>query len=131
MNYALLGWLSVIVFGVVLAPYVLNWFNRNYLKTKNKNFSKVLKFLRKLHKPFGIALIVLGIVHGFMALGSLRLHTGTLFYLAIVITGFLGGSFYRLKKRELFVWHKRAAALAFVLFLLHYFVPGALYYLFR
>ncbi|NLY45195.1 MAG: hypothetical protein GX053_04300 [Tissierella sp.] len=116
MNYALLGRLSVIIFGVVLLPYVLNLINRKFFKTKNKSFFKVVKFLRKLHKPFGIALIVLGIVHGYMALRSFRLHTGSLFYIAILATGFLGGSFYRLKKKELFVWHKRLAA-------------GALYYL--
>lgn len=131
MNYALLGWISVIVFGVVLAPYILSWLNRKYLKTKNKSFLTILKFLRKIHKPLGIALIVLGIVHGFMALGSLRLHTGTLFYISIVITGILGGFFHKLKKREFFLWHKRIAAVAVALFLLHYFVPGAMYYLFR
>ena len=131
MNYSLLGWLSVIVFGVVLSPYLLNLLNRKVLKTKNKTFFKVVKFLRSLHKPFGIALIVLGVVHGYMALGRVSLHTGTLFYISILITGILGGSFYRLKKRELFIWHKRMAAVAVVLFLLHFFFPSAMYYLFR
>ena len=129
MNYALVGWLNVIVFLIILSPYVLNLLNRKVLKTKNKSFFKVVKFLRKLHKPFGIALIVLGIVHGYMALRGFRLHTGSLFYIAILATGVLGGSFYRLKKKELFVWHKRLAAVAVVLFLIHFFFPGALYYL--
>lgn len=129
MNYALVGWLNVIVFLIILSPYLLNLLNTKVLKTKNKTFFKVVKFLRKLHKPFGIALIVMGIVHGYMALRGFRLHTGSLFYIAILATGVLGGSFYRLKKKELFVWHKRLAAVVVVLFLIHFFFPGALYYL--
>ena len=131
MNYALLGWLSVIAFVVVLLPYVLNLLNKKFIKTKNKTFFKLVKFLRSLHKPFGIVLIVLGLIHGYMALRSLRLHTGTLFYIAILVTGILGGSFYKLKKKELFVWHKRMAIVAVVLFFLHYFFPSAMYYLLR
>lgn len=129
MNYALVGWLSVMVFAIVLAPFILNFLNRKIFKSKSKTFFKVLKFLRGLHKPFGIALIILGLIHGFMAMGRLRLHTGSLFYFAILITGILGISFYKLKKRELFAWHKRFAAIAFILFLLHFFFPSAIYYL--
>ena len=129
MNYAILGRISAILFFIVLTPYLLNFLNKNFLKTKNKTYFKVVKFMRKLHKPLGITLIILGLIHGYMALGTLRMHTGSLFYLAILITGVLGGSFYKLKKKELFTWHKRLAAIAFVLFLLHLFFPNALYYL--
>lgn len=109
MNYALLGRLSLITLLLVLTPYVLSSLNKKFFKTKNKTFFKVLKFFRKLHKPLGIVLIILGVSHGYMALESLSLHTGTLFYSSILITGILGGTFYRLKKRELFIWHKRMA----------------------
>lgn len=129
MNYSTVGWLSLVVFLIILGPYLLNLLNRKVLKTKNKTFFKIIKFLRSLHKPLGIALIILGIIHGYMALRGFRLHTGTLFYFSILITGVLGGSFYRLKKRELFVWHKRMAAITVLLFLLHFFFPSAMYYL--
>lgn len=131
MNYSAAGWLIVIMLVIIISPYILNLLNRKVLKTKDKNFFKVVKFLRSLHKPLGLAVMILGIVHGYMALGGLRLHTGTLLYISILITGILGGAFYRLKKRPLFIWHKRMAALSVVLFLLHYFFPSAMYYLLR
>ena len=129
MNYSTFGWLSLIVFAIVLAPYFLNLINRKFIKTKNKTFFKVVKTLRSVHKPLGIALIIFGIVHGYMALRSFRIHTGYLAYLSILITGILGGSFYKLKKIQLFVWHKRMAVVTVVLFILHFFFPSAMYYL--
>ena len=37
-------------------------------------------------------------IHGYMALGGFKLHTGTLLYLSIIATAGLGGSFYKTKK---------------------------------
>ncbi len=129
MNYSLAGWLNHLVLLIILGPYILNSLNRKYLKTKNKSFLNLVKILRKIHKPLGLVLIVLGASHGYMALGGFRLHTGTLFYISILITGSLGGAFHRLKKKILFVWHRRMALITALLFLLHFFFPSALYYL--
>jgi len=129
--YSILGWLNVIILGVLVSPYVLNFLNKHIIKTKSSNFRKFVKFLRTLHKPFGVIMAVLALVHGYMALGSLRLHTGSLLYLSIFITAALGGSFYKLKKRPLFQWHKRMAFISFLLLLLHLFYPNALWYLFN
>ena len=131
MNYSTAGWLSLILIGILICPYVLNLLNKKIFKTKNPNYKKVIKFLKKLHKPLGVAIVILGVVHGYMALGGFRLHTGTLLYVSILITGALGGAFYRLKKKPLFVWHKRMAAVSVMLFLVHFFFPSALYYLLR
>jgi len=127
--YSVLGWLNVIILGVILSPYVLGFLNRKFLKTRNKGFMNTIKFLRRLHKPFGLAMAVLALVHGYMAMGGFRLHTGSLLYASIFLTAFLGGSFYKLKKRALFTWHKRMALVSFLLLLLHLFYPSALYYL--
>lgn len=127
--YSVLGWLNVIILGVILSPYVLSFLNRKFFKTQNNVFKNTVKVLRRLHKPLGLAIAVLAIVHGYLALGGLRLHTGSLLYLSIFITALLGGSFYKLKKRALFKWHKRMALLSFLLLILHLFYPSALYYL--
>ncbi|MGM0396177.1 MAG: hypothetical protein ACQEP4_03890 [Bacillota bacterium] len=127
--YSVLGWLNVAILGVILSPYVLNFLNRHFFKTKSKGFRDTIKFLRRLHKPFGVAIAVLALIHGYMALGGLRLHTGSLLYLSVFMTAVLGGSFYKLKKRTLFVWHKRMALLSFLLLMLHLFYPSALFYL--
>ncbi|MCR3956971.1 MAG: hypothetical protein NUK57_11800, partial [Gudongella sp.] len=127
--YSVLGWLNVVVLAVILLPYILNFLNRKFIKTQNQGFRNTVKLLRRLHKPLGLALAILALVHGYLALGSLRLHTGSLLYLSIFITALLGGSFYKLKKRALFTWHKRMALVSFLLLLLHIFYPSALYYL--
>lgn len=131
MDYSLLGWINVLILGILITPYILNFLNRNFIKTRNKQYFKVIKILRKAHKPLGIALVVFGLIHGYMALGSLRLHTGTLFYISIFITVTLGGSFHKTKKRAFLLWHRRMALLTVALFLLHLLAPGAIYYLLR
>ena len=60
MNYSLAGWLNLLVLLIILGPYILNSLNRKYLKTKNKSFLNLVKILRKIHKPLGLVLIVLG-----------------------------------------------------------------------
>lgn len=127
--YSVLGWLNVVILGVILSPFALNFLNRRLFKTQNKIFRDTVKFLRRLHKPFGVAMAVLALVHGYLALGGIRIHTGSLLYASIFMTALLGGSFYRLKKRTLFIWHRRMALVSFLLLLLHLLYPSALYYL--
>lgn len=130
MTYVNLGWINLIVIGVLVSPYVLNFLNRKFFKTKNKTYKKVLKFARKVHKPLALLIVILAPIHGYMALGTLfRLHTGTLLYLSILITAIFGGLFYRLKKRKLFKLHKAMALVTVIVFLVHFYFPGAIFYL--
>lgn len=131
MNYKLLGWINVVILCVIISPYLLNFLNKKFFKTKNKNYFDLVKLFRKLHKPLGLALMIFGIVHGYMALGGFRLHTGSVFFVSILITGSLGGAFYKTKKKVFFKWHKRMALLSVIMFLLHFFAPSALFYLLK
>lgn len=127
--YSLLGWLNVVLLGIIVAPYVLNFINKYIIKTGSTNFRKFVKILRKLHKPFAVILVLIAPIHGLLALGRISLHTGSLLYLVIFIAALLGGSFYKLKKKSLFTWHKRVAFLVIIFMLLHLFFPNALWYL--
>lgn len=127
--YSVLGWLNAGILGVLLSPFLLNFLNKHIFKTKSKGFRDLVKLLRRFHKPLGITLAILAPIHGYMALGGFRLHTGTLLYLSAFITAALGGSFYKLKKRGLFQWHKRMAAVTVLLLMLHILFPSALWYL--
>ena len=129
--YSILGWLNVIIIGILVSPFILRFLNTKILKSKSNNFKNTIKFLRKLHKPLGLTLAVAALIHGYLALGSIRLHTGSLLYFSIIITALFGGSFYRLKKKILFTWHKRFAFISFVLLMVHLFYPNALFYLFN
>lgn len=67
---------------------------------------------------------------GYLALGALRLHTGSAVWVMILVTVILGASFYKTKKAVFFKWHKRAALTAVILALVHLLFPNALYYIF-
>ena len=126
-----LGWLNVVLLSLIVLPYILNLLNRKLIKTKSTAFKKVMKFLKKLHKPLGILLAIVALWHGYLGLGAIRLHTGTLLYVCMFSTVALGGAFYKLKKKQLFVWHKRMALLTVLVLLLHILYPNALWYLFN
>lgn len=127
--YKILGWINAILLVLILVQFFLNYTNRKFIKTDNKTFKKIQKIFKLIHKPLGVALAVLGPIHGYMALGGFRLHTGSLLYLSLFITAILGGSFYRLRKKVFFLWHKRIAALTVLLLMVHIFFPDALWYI--
>lgn len=129
MTYSSLGWLVVIIIAILLVPYVLNYLNKKVFKTKNTNYRKAIKFFRSLHKPLGLAILIIAPIHGYMALGGFKLHTGTLLYLSILATAGLGGSFHKTKKKVFFTWHRRMAFVTVAMFLIHFFAPSAIYYL--
>ncbi len=128
--YAVLGWFNVAAIVIMTAPFWLRLINKLASHNKNKALARIVKFLRAVHKPLGITILVLAIVHGILALGALRLHTGTIAGIMLIVTAVLGGAFYRLKKKPLFVAH-RTLALLFVLFvLIHLIFPSAVWSLF-
>lgn len=129
--YAILGWFNVILFVTILLPFLLRKANQHLFMNKNKALSLLLKKLRKVHKPLGLLLIFSAAIHGYLALGTLRLHTGTLLFTSILITATFGGAFYRLKKRRLFFFHRLMVIFSAFLLLLHLLFPGLISLLLR
>lgn len=128
--YIFLGWLNVGLLTVMTAPVWLRFLNRHTLRLKGGAYGKTIKFLRALHKPLGAAVIVIAVIHGYLALGALRLHTGTILWLSIFVAAVLGASFYYTKKRPLFLWHRRWVLLVLLLLLIHLLFPSAVYHIF-
>lgn len=126
--YRLLGYLNAALFIIITSPYWLRRLNQWILH--NAGVMKLIKPLRKMHKPLAALLIVSAAAHGYLALGTLRLHTGTLVFSVLLATGVLGLAFYKKKRPSLFKWHKGMALAAGILIMLHILVPGALYYIF-
>ena len=129
--YKTLGIISLILVILITAPYWLRVLNSWTLKTKDKRFFSLLKFLRKLHKPLGLLLAAVSLWHGYLAWGSLRPHTGMLAFLGFIITACFGGIYYKIKNKKLFKAHKIMALVSVGLLLLHLVWPAALWSLFR
>lgn len=121
--YAILGWINIGIIVIITSPFWLKRINK-HIFNNNRDINKVVKGLRKLHKPLGISLVLLGIIHGYLALGAIKLHTGIILLLSIMITVTLGGIFYRKKYKVVFQWHKRMALIAVILVLIHLIFPG-------
>lgn len=128
--YQILGLINVALLIGVTSPYWLRRVNQWFFRGKNPAFARWIKPLRRIHKPLGICLVLLSLLHGYLALGALRLHTGSAVWVMLFITAALGVLFYKKKKAVFFLWHKRAALLTVILTLVHLIFPGAFYYIF-
>lgn len=114
-----IGWLNIGLLVVMILPFLLRQFSTRVKKVKGKWYPKLNKFLRTIHKPLGIAIVLLSMLHGYLVFGGFRLHTGTLELFAIVIMAALGATFYFTKKKPFLVWHRWALALLVLMVLLH------------
>lgn len=128
--YVLMGWVIVALLLIMTAPLYLRILNKHVFHSKSETYIKVVKAFRIVHKPLGLILLLIGFVHGFLALGSIRLHTGLLLWSSLVVTASLGAAFYKSKKKGFFTAHKRMLIVVICLLLLHLLFPGAIYYLF-
>lgn len=94
-----LGWINAALLLLVLLPYLGTRLNKLAFSGKNKTLQNGVRALRKVHKPAGILLAVLAFVHGYMAVGRIMLHTGTVLYVAAVLTALAGIGFWQKKKK--------------------------------
>lgn len=127
--YEVLGILSAVLFTIIMMPFLLKHFNRVIYKGKNRMITSWRMRFRKVHKPGGFGLAAISLIHGYLALGAIRLHTGTLAYIVCIAAVILGVLFSIKKKAVFLVWHRRAALLAILFIALHLLAPGALYYI--
>jgi cytochrome b561 len=129
--YKILGIINVILVVIITSPFWLRTLNKWTIKTKDKRFLDLIKFLRKLHKPFAILLALNILVHAYLALnGTFRLHTGLLAYIGFLLTVTVGGIYYKKKGKTLFKIHKTLALTSVVLVLIHLAWPEAIWQIF-
>ncbi len=129
--YKILGYINIALVVIITAPFWLRTLNKWTVKTKDKRFLDLIKFLRKLHKPLGIALALIVAWHAYLALfGTFRLHTGLLAYVSFLATVTVGGIYYRKKGKTLFKVHKTLAMVSVSLVLIHLLWPNAIWQIF-
>lgn len=121
--YEALGILNIILLVTIASPFILRLANKYILHTKAKWFSKLMKVLHTIHKPAGAALAVSILVHGYLALGGLRLHTGTLAASSFLVTALLGLTFYLTKKPAVLKIHRVFLFVSVALLAIHLLFP--------
>ncbi len=128
--YRILGWINIALVSVMILPFILTFINIKILHTKNSKFQNFIKLLRRLHKYLGAVLLIFAGVHGYLALGALRFHTGTILGIIVIITATFGITFKYVRKKPLFLFHKIFAALLITLLIVHLIIPSAVFYIF-
>ncbi|MGB9796841.1 hypothetical protein [Fervidobacterium gondwanense] len=93
-----------------------------YLPRKPKIFIPFLKFLKNAHIYTGIALVVLGFMHGMLALGRIELHTGWILWFG-VLSMFIGYLFKNKVGKKWIIIHRAIGFILLVLLGVHYFFP--------
>lgn len=119
-QWQLLGWLNVILVLLMGSIFPI----KERMKT-NKKLIPVYRKARVIHPITGVAMIVIGLIHGTMALGRIRLHSGTLILIVLVLmalVAFAGPRVKALKKNWRLI-HRMLGLLVFVLVLAHLIVP--------
>ena len=128
--YAVIGRINIVLIIIMTGPFWMSFLSRHNILQKNSTYVKIFKYFRKIHKPLGLTLIILGLIHGYLALGGLKIHTGSILWFFLLITAVLGGAFYKTKKKHFFMFHKRMALATVIMLLIHLIIPGATYQLF-
>lgn len=115
---------------LLLSPYLLRILGQ-YFPSIRPRIKTLIRKLKKIHPFAGFCLLIIGAVHGYIALGGFRLHTGSFLYLAVFITAFFGGLFALKKKKILLQFHRGSVLLTALFWAIHFLFPSALYYLLR
>ena len=130
MNYRLLGWVAAILVVIITAPYWLRKLNGWTVKTRDKRFLTLLKYLRIIHKPLSIVLLLVAGIHGYMMLGRIRMHTGLLALIGFTLTTLMGLAYWKSRDRRALHGHRVLVVASIILVVIHYFWPSLLWQLF-
>ncbi|MEN3008631.1 hypothetical protein [Pseudothermotoga sp.] len=117
MMYKILAWTSV-----VLLFYNFSLFPLRRLLKKFSWSKRFLFYGSKIHRFTGIALLFTGSIHGYLALGTVKLHTGSLLWLGI-LTLFSIYLFRKILKRKWLSIHRWTDFIVIAMFFVHFFFP--------
>lgn len=119
-QWQILGWLNVILVVLMGSIYPV----KEKMKT-NKKLMPLYRKMRVIHPVVGVIMIVIGLVHGFMVLGEIRLHSGLLIVIILIIMALtaLAGQKVKAFRKGWRKVHRTLGVLVFLLVLAHLIFP--------
>jgi len=120
--YKVFGFINIALVVLATSPYWVRKLNQWFFHRKGPGFTKLMKVLRVAHKPLAVALLASIVVHGWLAVGAVRLNTGTLAGSLFIITAVFGLLFYLMHKLPLLKWHRALALVAVLAMAVHLWV---------
>ncbi|WP_026477166.1 hypothetical protein [Alkaliphilus transvaalensis] len=113
-----MGWLNLLLILIMASISPLK-----KLGTKNIKARKCYQKMRAIHPIMGILIIIIGLLHGYLALGTIKLHTGSLIVINLVLLALIaiiGPKVKQLRRRWRDI-HKGLGFLLVVFLILHLF----------
>jgi len=94
--------------------------NRRFYNDQNKILSKISSTIRAPHPVIGIAALAIGLVHGYLMLGGLPLHSGTLLCAILAVMGSTALLGRRLKIRNWLKAHRLESVFLALMLVVHF-----------
>ncbi|KAB3531549.1 hypothetical protein [Alkaliphilus serpentinus] len=118
MTVSTLGWMIVSLIFLTGLIYPIKQY---YSKSKNKKLLAIYKKLRIIHPLLGVTIILLGSIHGYLALGTFRLHTGTIVLAILVIMAIIPISGQKIQKlkRHWRPYHRYLSIILWISIIIH------------
>lgn len=118
-----LGWLNLVIFLLMGTIYPIK---KRMEKKRDQKSIQVYRKARVIHPILGSFIILIGFVHGYMQLGRLRLHTGTLLIGYLLLMGLVAilGPRIRFLRKRWRVIHRSMGIPLVLLLLVHLFYNG-------
>ncbi|SCY33337.1 hypothetical protein [Alkaliphilus peptidifermentans] len=82
----LLGWINIFL---ILTMAMIYPIKMQYQRTRNKDLLAVYKRVKIAHPFVGGAIIIIAFVHGYLQLGTLRMHSGLYVLITIALMGII------------------------------------------
>lgn len=119
-QWQLVGWMNVVLVALMGTIYPV----KEKMKT-NKKLIPVYRKLRVLHPVVGVLMVAMGLVHGYMALGRIALHSGSLIVAALIAMALVALAGQRVKafRKDWRKVHRALGLLVFMLVLAHLIAP--------
>ncbi|HHY99796.1 MAG TPA: hypothetical protein PLV23_05685 [Sedimentibacter sp.] len=115
----ILGLINASLLILLLSPFLLRRINKLIFHNKNKALKKIAAILSKMHMYFAYILLATAFTHGYMALGTIRLHSGYFLWLLVLIQVVVGNMFRKMKKPYMMKVHRALGISSLVLLIFH------------
>ncbi|SMP40457.1 hypothetical protein [Anoxynatronum buryatiense] len=119
-QWQMMGWVNVVLVVLMGAIYPL----KQKMKS-NKKLIPIYRVVRVAHPVVGVVMILIGLLHGAMVLGQLRLHSGSLVLMTLILMALvaLAGNKLAVFRKTWRPIHRILGLLLVVLLLAHLLFP--------
>ncbi|MCD6322169.1 MAG: hypothetical protein J7L77_04010 [Clostridiales bacterium] len=101
-----LGWVNITLLVLIITHFILRRVNKYGFKNKNKLLRRISAFMSKVHPYLTGLLLISAFFHGFNLAGGIRLHSGYIAFVAILLQASFGTLVKFKKKKPILITHR-------------------------